>query len=148
MCLRSVHAADHTERHTGRVNRRQLPDTQSKRPRPASAFFWCPEPEFLLAANVPENTCTTLDAMGGKPTIGRPYGFGPARFIDLLKSMTEELGEWGGKKERRGRSELPTMYVFPDEEVKAASLPKVARGNPRKKNWRRNNNQRKRHMVR
>ena len=53
------HADRHTDRHPGRVVHNQLSDLQSKRPRPASAAFPCPEPEFLLAAHVAGNSCTT-----------------------------------------------------------------------------------------
>ena len=36
---------------------RSCPTPLSKRPKPASAAFSCPEPEFLLAAHVPVNSC-------------------------------------------------------------------------------------------
>ena len=52
------HAAHHADRHPSRVDRKQLSDTQSKRPRLASAAFSCPEAEFLMAACVPMNSCT------------------------------------------------------------------------------------------
>ena len=50
-CARGRGAAAHrTDRHTKRVDHKQLSESQSKRPRPASTAFSCPDPEVLLAA--------------------------------------------------------------------------------------------------
>ena len=46
--------------HPKQADHKQLSDPQSKGPRPASATFSSPEPEFLLAANVP--SCVTKNA--------------------------------------------------------------------------------------
>ena len=53
------HAAHHTDRHQRRVDHRRWSDPQSKRPEPAPAAFSCPEPEFLLAAHAPRDSCTS-----------------------------------------------------------------------------------------
>ena len=46
--------------HPRHADHKQLSDPQSKGPRPASEAFSFPEPEFLLAANVP--SCVTEDS--------------------------------------------------------------------------------------
>ena len=64
----------------GRVDHRQLSDAQRKRPRPALAVVSCTEPEFLLAASVPANSCTAARCHGRTTHQPEdvPYGrFGP-----------------------------------------------------------------------
>ena len=52
-CEAGGHAAHHADRHPRHVDHKQ-----SKRPRPASAAFSRPEPDFLLAVCAPVNSCT------------------------------------------------------------------------------------------
>ena len=53
------------DRHPKRVDHRQLSSTQSKRPKPPSAAFTCPEPYFFFgAAHVPVNSCTAPRRLG------------------------------------------------------------------------------------
>ena len=95
----------------GVADHKQLSDSQSKRSRPAPAAVACPEPEILLAAFVPVNSCTSsrLHRRIKPTTTGRPpvrkawprpavLSSTVVRSHQDLKSMTEELGS----------SELPT----------------------------------------
>ena len=75
-----VRAARHTERHPRHADHKQLSDPQSKRPRPASAAFSCPVPEFLLTSEVPTNSCTAPRVHGRithQPEDDQYGGFGP-----------------------------------------------------------------------
>ena len=47
--------------HPRQADHKQLSDPQSKGPRPASAAFSFPEPEFLLAAQVPSCVTKNVD---------------------------------------------------------------------------------------
>ena len=89
--VRTQLATHHTYRHPGRVDRKQLSDRQNKRPKPASAAFARPQPEYLLAASWGRHGRITHQ------TDDVPYkGFDRALFhcrtdYRRLKSMTQEL---------------------------------------------------------
>ena len=59
------HATHHTDRHPRRVDHRQLSDSQSKRPWPASVVSSCPDPELLLAACCQQVRAESRNAMDG-----------------------------------------------------------------------------------
>ena len=75
-----AHAARRTGRHPESVDQRQLSDPQSKSLGPTSAASSCPQPEFLLAAQVPVNPCPAPRRHGRithQPEDVPHGGFGP-----------------------------------------------------------------------
>ena len=80
--------------------------TQSKRPRLASAAFSCPEPQFLLSACVPVNSCTAPETPqnDNPPTRGLPsvrVWPRPAVLSSTVARAVDDRRSWGFRAPHR-----------------------------------------------